>query len=149
MSKRPDVTVYTDGACKGNPGPGGWAAICIHEKDGRVIEQELLGSHPNTTNNRMELTAVVESLRSLSSPSIVTLFSDSAYIVNAMNQGWTDNWRRNGWRTASKDPVKNRDLWEDIIALCRIHTVRFEKVKGHSGVHYNERVDRLANLALE
>ena len=140
------VTIYTDGACKGNPGKGSWAAVLISE-DG--AEKEIHGIHGHTTNNRMELTAVAEALRTLKRPCSVTLHSDSAYIVNAFQQHWVDHWQRNGWRTADKSPVKNRELWEAIIESCRSHRVRFEKVKGHAGIHYNERVDQLANEALQ
>lgn len=145
MKHLPKVTIYTDGACKGNPGRGSWAAVLISE-DGK--EKEISGIAENTTNNQMELTGVVEALKALKRPCRVTLHSDSAYIVNAFRQNWTDKWQSNGWRTADKSPVKNRELWETIIALCQIHEVAFEKVKGHAGIHYNERVDRLANEAL-
>lgn len=144
-----EVTIYTDGACKGNPGAGAWAAITIERHNGRIVEKEWSGGEPRTTNNRMELTAVLMGLRSIDEPSQVTLFSDSAYIVNAFRERWVDHWQRNGWRTAAKTPVKNRDLWEEIIRLCRFHRVRFEKVKGHAGDHYNELADRLANAILE
>ncbi|HMY37278.1 MAG TPA: ribonuclease HI [bacterium] len=144
-SQSPHITIYTDGACKGNPGRGAWAAVLLAE-DGK--SKEISGTEDATTNNRMELAAVAEALKALKRPCRVTLHSDSAYIVNAFHQKWLDNWQRNGWRTADKSPVKNRDLWETIIDLCQTHTVRFEKVKGHAGIHYNERVDTLCNEAL-
>ncbi len=145
----PHVTIYTDGACKGNPGRGSWAAVLLFEKDGHRTEKEISGVHSHTTNNQMELTGVIEALKCLKHPCRVTLYSDSAYIVNAFQQRWVDNWQRNGWKNSSKEPVKNRDLWEELIALVGRHKVTFAKVKGHAGVHYNERVDTLANLALE
>jgi len=142
--------VYTDGACKGNPGRGSWAAVLIENGvEGRRVVGEISGVNEMTTNNAMELTAVLQALRTLSQPSRVTIYSDSAYIVNAFQQHWIRNWQRNGWRTKEKTPVKNRALWEDILQAASQHTVRFEKVKGHSGDHYNERVDQLANDALE
>lgn len=148
MTDLPHVTIYTDGACKGNPGRGSWAAILIWKNSDSVIK-EISGVFEQTTNNRMELTAVVEALKSLKKKCNVTIYSDSAYIVNAFQQNWVAKWQRNGWKTADKSPVKNQELWEDILDHCSHHHVRFEKVKGHAGVHYNERVDQLANLALE
>lgn len=145
----PHVTIYTDGACKGNPGKGSWAAVLLFEKDGHKLEKEISGTSPHTTNNQMELTGVIEALRNLKQPCRVTLYSDSAYIVNAFHQRWVEKWQRNGWKNSSKDPVKNRELWEELIELCERHKVTFAKVKGHAGIHYNERVDTLANLALE
>jgi len=145
----PHVTIYTDGACKGNPGKGSWAAVLLLEKENGKIEKEIYGVQPHTTNNQMELTAVVEALQCLKQPCKVTLYSDSAYVVNAFQQHWIMNWQRNGWKTKTKEPVKNRELWETLLDLCDRHDVTFAKVKGHAGVHYNERVDELANLALE
>lgn len=141
-------TVYTDGACKGNPGRGSWAAIIIDDEEHRVVA-ELSGVAERTTNNIMELTAVIQALTSLTEPGRITVYSDSAYIVNAFHHRWIENWTRNGWRTKDKSAVKNRELWEELLRACRVHTVRFEKVKGHSGDHYNERVDLLANEALK
>ena len=138
----PHVTIYSDGACKGNPGKGSGAAVLLFEK-------EISGIQMHTTNNQMELTAVIEALHCLKQPCKVTLYSDSAYIVNAFQQRWITNWQRNGWKTKTKEPVKNRELWENLLNLCDRHDVTFAKVKGHAGVHYNERVDELANLALE
>jgi len=138
------VHVYTDGSCSGNPGPGGWAALLQHEGANGRRERVLVGSEPNTTNNRMELTAVVEALAALKEPCEVALHSDSAYIVNALNEGWIDNWQRRGWTTADKKPVKNRDLWERLLIEKARHHVRFVKVKGHADDELNNRVDLLA-----
>jgi ribonuclease HI len=141
-------SIYTDGACKGNPGRGSWAAIVINDENDRVVA-EISGTSEMTTNNIMELTAVIRGLQAVSEPGRVTVYSDSAYIVNAFHQRWIDNWKRNGWRTKDKTSVKNRELWEELLSACGFHKVRFEKVKGHSGDHYNERVDYLANEALK
>jgi ribonuclease HI len=145
----PKITIYTDGACKGNPGLGGWAAILMQDVNGEIREKIISGSHAQTTNNIMELTAVAEGLESLKKPCRVEVHSDSAYIVNAFSQRWVDQWQRNGWKTAQKKPVKNRELWERIIRQTTVHRVIFKKVKGHAGDHYNERVDALANRACE
>jgi len=139
------VTIYTDGACSGNPGPGGWAAILMYGHHERVIT----GAERHTTNNRMELMAVVEALRTLKSRCRVALHTDSAYVANAINQGWTDNWIKRGWKTAGKKDVKNRDLWEALLAQIDRHDVRFVKVKGHADDDLNNRVDRLAVEALK
>jgi ribonuclease HI len=138
------ITIYTDGACSGNPGPGGWAALLKYGKH----EREISGAEPDTTNNRMELRAVVESLRTLKEPVRARIHTDSAYIANAINQGWTDNWIRHGWKTASKKPVKNRDLWEALLRLLEVHDVTFIKVKGHADDALNNRVDALAVQAI-
>ncbi len=141
MSKRmKKVLAYTDGACSGNPGIGGWGAILIFEG----IEKELSGFEAYTTNNRMELKAAVEALSALKYPCEVDLFSDSSYLVNAFKENWIDNWKRNGWRNSSKDDVKNRDLWERLDYLAGIHNVNWIKVKGHSDNEYNNRCDKLA-----
>ncbi len=134
------VQVYTDGACSGNPGKGGWGAILIFEG----VERELSGYEAFTTNNRMELLAAIEALKALKFPCEVELYSDSAYLVNAFKSDWICTWKVNGWRNSSKDEVKNRDLWELLDALCNIHNVRWIKVKGHSDNEYNNRCDRLA-----
>lgn len=136
----PHVTLYTDGACSGNPGPGGWAALLRSGSH----ERELAGGEANTTNNRMELRAVIEGLAALRQPSRVSVHTDSAYIANAFNQGWVQTWQRNGWRTAGKQPVKNQDLWKRLLELTRLHQVEFVKVKGHADDELNNRVDRLA-----
>jgi ribonuclease HI len=135
-----EVSLYTDGACSGNPGPGGWAALL----ESGSHRRELSGGEAATTNNRMELRAVIEGLEALRQPSKVSVYTDSAYIANAFSQGWVRNWQRNGWRTAGKQPVKNRDLWERLIELTQQHDVRFIKVKGHADDERNNRVDRLA-----
>jgi len=140
-----EVTIYTDGACSGNPGPGGWAAVLIHGRHERVIT----GSEKETTNNRMELTAVVEALRVLKQRCRVLVHTDSSYVVNAFHEGWIDRWLAKGWKTAGKTPVKNRDLWESLLSLTGRHDVRFVKVKGHADDELNNRVDRLAVEAMK
>ena len=134
------VTVYTDGACSLNPGPGGWAAVLIY----KGAEKRLSGYEPETTNNRMELTAVIEALKALKEPCEVDLHTDSSYIHDAFEKGWLSNWTRNGWRTASKKDVENRDLWELAIKHMRGHRLNWKKVKGHSGDKYNSLCDSLA-----
>ena len=135
------VEIYTDGACSGNPGPGGWAAIIKFGDN----EQELAGFNPQTTNNRMEMTAVIEGLTALNSPCEVHIYSDSAYIVNCFKQGWLVNWKRNGWtRGKKREPVLNTDLWKTIDNLMQKHDVTYHKVIGHTGHVYNERADTLA-----
>ena len=138
------VDIYTDGACSGNPGPGGWAAILVAGEH----EREVSGGESHTTNQRMEIQAVVEGLRVLSRSCQVTVFSDSAYVVNCMTQKWYVKWQQSGWVNSSREPVKNRDLWEALIAELGRHRVAFGKVKGHSGHHYNERCDQLARAAV-
>jgi ribonuclease HI len=138
------VMIYTDGACSGNPGPGGWSAILVCGSN----EKELSGGKTSTTNNEMELTAAVEALSALKSPCAVELYSDSAYLVNCMTQGWYRKWQRNGWKTAEGNPVANRELWEQLIELTEKHDVTFLKVKGHAGHEYNERCDQLAKAAV-
>lgn len=134
------VTIYTDGACSGNPGKGGWGSILIY---GDVVK-ELSGGEDNTTNNRMELKAVIEALKALKSPCDVEIYSDSAYVVNAFTQKWIDNWIKNNWKTADKKSVKNVDLWQELLVLIKTHNVTFKKVKGHSDDELNERCDALA-----
>ena len=134
------VDIYTDGACSGNPGKGGWGAVLVYGK----FEREMSGGEKETTNNRMELTAVIESLKALKEPCEVTLTTDSKYVCDAINQGWLDSWRKNGWRKADKKPVLNVDLWEELIPLIEKHKVNFVWVKGHAGHAYNERCDTLA-----
>lgn len=140
----PVVEMWTDGACKGNPGPGGWGALLrsgAHEK-------EIFGGDPATTNNRMELTAVVEALRALKASSEVTIHVDSSYVMNGMRT-WIAGWKRNGWRTADKKPVKNVDLWQALDAEVARHQVRWVWVKGHAGDPGNERADALANKGVD
>lgn len=138
------VLLYTDGACSGNPGPGGWGAILIYGE----IKKELSGGETSTTNNRMELTAVIEGLKRLKFPCIVDIYSDSAYTVNAFQEGWVRNWEKGGWIKADKKPVLNADLWQELISLVRKHLVTFHKVKGHSDNQLNNRCDELARAAI-
>lgn len=139
------MEIYTDGACSGNPGPGGWAAVLLYGPH----EKEIFGSEPNTTNQRMELTAAIKGLKSLRKPCRVKLYSDSAYLINAFNQGWIDNWQRNGWLNSKKEPVSNADLWTQLVELAEIHQIQWIKVKGHSDNKYNNRCDTLARGAIE
>ncbi len=134
------VDIYTDGACRGNPGKGGWGAILVYE--GR--EKELSGGEPMTTNNRMELSAAIEALSALKEPCEVTLTSDSKYLIDAIEKGWAVSWRAKGWKKADKSPALNPDLWEKLLGLLEIHKVTFIWVKGHVGHPYNERCDKLA-----
>lgn len=136
----PDVEIYTDGACSGNPGPGGWAAILV--ASGR--EKEVSGGEESTTNNRMEMTAAVEALKKLKKPCAVNIYSDSAYLVNAFNQGWLSSWKRNGWKNSAKQPVSNMDLWLELDRLSNLHRITWFKVKGHSDHEFNNRCDALA-----
>jgi len=142
----PDVQVeiYTDGACLGNPGPGGWAAILESGKRRR----ELSGAEAATTNNRMELSAAIEGLKALRKSCDVVLFTDSRYVMQGMTE-WLPGWRRKGWRTASGKPVENRDLWEQLVAAAEPHRVDWKWVRGHNGVPGNERADQLARAAAE
>lgn len=134
------VTIYTDGACSGNPGPGGWGAILEY----RGLEREISGFEAETTNNRMELKAAVKALEQLKEPCAVTLYSDSAYLVNAFQQHWLEGWLRRGWVTSKKEPVLNRDLWERLLAAGEKHDITWVKVKGHSDNEKNNRCDALA-----
>jgi len=139
------VKIYTDGACSGNPGPGGWGAILFYEEN----KKEIFGNKKDTTNNIMELTAVIEALKLLKVECEVELYSDSAYVVNAFEQGWIYNWRKNNWKTSGKDDVKNRQLWEELYSLTQKHKVKFIKVKGHSDNEFNNRCDYLATNAIK
>ena len=139
------VKIYTDGACSGNPGPGGWGAILFYEEN----KKEIYGNCKNTTNNIMELTAVIEALKLLKVECEVQLYSDSAYVVNAFEKGWIYNWRKNNWKTSGKDDVKNRELWEELYNLTQRHKVEFIKVKGHSDNEFNNRCDFLATNAIK
>ena len=134
------VDIYTDGACRGNPGRGGWGAILVYGS----IEKELSGGERETTNNRMELTAVISALQALREPCEVTLTSDSKYVIDAITKGWAVSWRAKGWRKADKSPALNVDLWEVLLALLEKHKVEFVWVHGHTGHPYNERCDALA-----
>lgn len=142
----PAVRLFTDGACSGNPGPGGWAFILQHPASGKKREE--YGSDPSTTNNRMELTAVIRGLAALSRPSSVELYSDSKYVLDGLKE-WLPNWKRRGWKTAGKQPVKNQELWQELDALSSKHRVTFHWVKGHAGHPENERCDELAVRAIE
>ncbi|PTX63312.1 RNase HI [Melghirimyces profundicolus] len=139
-----EVTIYTDGACSGNPGPGGWGALLIYG-DRR---KELTGGEKKTTNNRMELTAALEALRRLKQPCKVKLYTDSAYLANCFKQKWYLNWERRGWVNSRKEPVENKDLWQELLKEVRKHDVEFIKVKGHSDVELNNRCDELARGAI-
>ena len=139
------VTIYTDGACSGNPGPGGWGAILMYQGN----KKEISGGKKNTTNNEMELTAVIEALKMLKFPCQVDLYSDSAYVVNTFLQNWIGNWIKNNWKTSSKEPVKNQELWKELYELTKTHQVKFIKVKGHSDNEFNNRCDELARNAID
>ena len=134
------VEVFTDGACSGNPGPGGWGAVLRYNG----VEKELCGGEEMTTNNRMELTAVISALSALKEPCRVILTTDSQYVVNGIEKGWAKSWRANGWRKKDKSPALNADLWEPLLTLCETHQVQFNWVKGHSGHPEYERCDKLA-----
>jgi len=144
--EKPRVELYTDGACSGNPGPGGWAYILKHPASG--TEKESSGAEAQTTNNRMELIAVVEGLRALTRPSFVDLYSDSQYVLKGLRE-WLAQWKSRGWRTASRKPVKNEDLWRALDELASLHELDFHWVRGHSEHPENERADRLAVQARE
>ncbi|MEX0822211.1 MAG: ribonuclease HI [Rhodothermales bacterium] len=140
-----EIIIYTDGACSGNPGPGGWAALLRHGEHQKVVS----GGERMTTNNRMELTAALEALRALKQPCKVSLHTDSAYLHNAFTQGWLDKWQRNGWKTSSKKPVENKDLWEALLNVSERHDVSWVKVKGHADDEMNNLVDEVAVAAME
>lgn len=139
-----EVTIYTDGACSGNPGPGGWGAVLMYGEH----RKEISGGDAHTTNNRMELTGPIGALELLKQPCKVRLYSDSAYLVNAFNQHWIANWQRNGWQTSQKKPVENKELWQRLLELCRTHEVEFIKVRGHADNAENNRCDELARAAI-
>lgn len=134
------VDIYTDGACSGNPGKGGWAAILVYNKR----EKELCGSAAETTNNRMELTAAIKALEALKEPCEVTLTTDSRYVCDSVTKGWVYSWKKNGWKKGDKKPALNVDLWEQLLPLLEKHEVSFNWVRGHIGHPYNERCDKLA-----
>jgi ribonuclease HI len=146
MSSLPTVQLFTDGACSGNPGPGGWAFILRHPASGKELERA--GAELETTNNRMELIAVIEGLKALTTPSRVELTSDSQYVLNGLKE-WLSAWKARGWRTASKKPVKNEDLWRALDELASRHDIRFHWIRGHRGHAENERCDQLAVAARE
>lgn len=145
-----DVTIYTDGAARGNPGPGGYGAV-LHYRDGNgtLHAKELSQGFERTTNNRMELLGAIAALEALKAPCRVTLYSDSQYVVNAFNQHWVDGWLKRGWKNAKKEPVKNIDLWKRLLVAKAPHTVEFVWVKGHAGHPENERCDELATSAAD
>ena len=140
-----EVIIYTDGACSGNPGPGGWGSILMMGENKR----EISGGKKDTTNNVMELTAVIEALKLLKRPCKVDLYSDSAYVVNAFLQNWIWGWIKNSWKNSNKEEVKNKELWQELISLTKIHNVTFHKVKGHADNEYNNRCDELARNAIK
>ena len=139
------VIIYTDGACSGNPGPGGWGAILMYKN----AKKEISGGNKSTTNNIMEITAVIEALKCLKVESEVQVYSDSAYTVNAFNQKWIYGWMKNGWKTSNGDNVKNKELWQELYSLNQKHKVEFIKVKGHADNEYNNRCDELARNAIK
>ena len=144
MIKEEQIYIYTDGACRGNPGPGGWGAILEY----REYKKEINGSAPLTTNNIMELTAVIKSLELIKRPSSITITTDSTYVKNGITT-WIHNWKVKGWRTANKKPVKNKNLWQELDKLSENHTITWKWVKGHTGHIGNERADELANEAID
>ena len=143
MTQKPAVDAFTDGACSGNPGPGGWGVVL--RSNGH--EKELFGGEAETTNQRMELTAAIEALKALKKPCRVTIHSDSRYVVQGMTE-WIHNWKRKGWKNAGRQPVANRDLWEELDRLASRHEVRWQWVKGHAGHAENERADELARKGI-
>ncbi len=138
------VMIFTEGACRGNPGPGGWGAVLRYGS----TEKTLSGGEPDTTNNRMELMAAIMALEALTQPCQVVLTTDSRYVMDGITQ-WMANWKKRGWKTASKQPVKNADLWRRLDAACSKHTIEWQWVKGHSGHPENEKADALANLGID
>lgn len=140
MQNKKLVTIYSDGACSGNPGPGGWGAILCY-KD---IKKEISGGAKDTTNNRMELTGVIEALKCLKEPCEVDLWSDSKYVIDGLSKGWAISWRKNGWRKSDKKPALNSDLWEELLNLTEQHEMKYHWVKGHAENKFNNRCDELA-----
>lgn len=145
MSELKNVEIFTDGSCSGNPGPGGWGAILRY----RGVEKELSGGEAETTNNRMELTAVIRSLEALKEPCCVKVTTDSKYVCESVEKGWVYSWKRNGWKKSDKKPALNVDLWEQLLILIDKHEVKFNWVKGHAGHPENERCDELAVMQTE
>ncbi|GLX70206.1 ribonuclease HI [Paenibacillus glycanilyticus] len=140
-----EVTIYTDGACSGNPGPGGWGAVLFYG----VHRKELSGGEKHSTNNRMEIQAVIEALSLLKEPCKAKVYSDSAYVVNCFQKGWIHGWLRNGWKNSKNEPVENQDLWKTLWDLMKRHQVEYIKVKGHSDNEWNNRCDELAREAIK
>lgn len=140
MAVRKQVEIYTDGSCLNNPGPGGWGAVLCWNG----VEKELSGGEAHTTNNRMELTAAIMALRALKQPCDVVMTSDSKYLCDGMTKGWAASWKQKGWKKADKSPALNPELWDELLMLCGIHSVKFVWVKGHAGHPYNERCDEMA-----
>lgn len=134
------VDIYTDGACSGNPGPGGWGAVLVYGER----ERELSGGEAHTTNNRMELTAAIRALEALKEPCDITLTTDSLYLCNGLDKKWAEGWKKRGWKKSDGSPALNPDLWERLLELCAIHRVTLSWIRGHAGHEYNERCDRLA-----
>jgi ribonuclease HI len=137
---RKKVIMYTDGACSGNPGPGGYAAILMYGD----FSKEISGAEKSTTNNKMEMMAVIKGLEMIKEPCDIEIYSDSSYVVDSIEKGWVFNWAKNNWKKADKKPVKNVELWEEILKYMKIHNIKFIKVKGHSDNEYNNRCDKLA-----
>ena len=135
-----DVVIYTDGACSGNPGPGGYGSVLIYKN----VNKELSGYEELTTNNRMEIKAVIEALKALKEPCNIKLYTDSKYVSDAFNKKWIQNWFRNNWKKSNKQPVENKELWEELIGLTEVHNIEWIWVKGHNDNKYNERCDELA-----
>ena len=147
-NEKPKVTIYTDGACSGNPGLGGYGIILIYKtKENKTVTKEFSKGYKHTTNNRMELMAVFEALNMLKKPCEIELYSDSKYVIEAINKGWLDDWVKNNWKTSSKKPVKNIDLWEKYLIAKKDHDIEFIWVKGHNENEFNEKCDKMAVLA--
>lgn len=140
-----EITIYTDGACSGNPGPGGWGAVLFYG----AHRKEISGGEKHSTNNRMEIQAVIEALNLLKEPCKAKIYSDSAYVVNCFQKGWIHGWLRNGWKNSKKEPVENQDLWKSLWDLMKRHQVEYIKVKGHSDNEWNNRCDELAREAIK
>ena len=145
MSNLESIVIYTDGACRGNPGIGGYGSILTYNGH----EKRISGYCSSTTNNRMEITAVIEAIKCVNRPCHITIYTDSRYVVDAIEKGWLDNWMANGWKNSSGKPTKNIDLWKELRQLMEIHEVEFVWVKGHAGHYYNEECDRMANVEMD
>lgn len=145
MPRKKQVSIYTDGACSGNPGPGGWGAILCY----KGTEKEISGAEQETTNNRMELTAVIEALKCLKEACEIDLWSDSKYVIDGLEKGWAESWRKNGWRKSDRKPALNPDLWDALLHLVAEHEIRYHWVKGHAENEFNNRCDALAVAARE